>query len=178
MLKRVRDLLLKKTQPATVCSSASQAGFTLLEIIIVLGIVGALMAAIFSNIGTSGEKAKIKETGVKAASIQAKLLQYQSDVGVFPSTAEGLQALMTNPGGSAKWGGPYFTVEEDIKDAWSTPFEYELTGKGNKLVSAGPDRQAGTEDDVSFLNGRQLDNSAPAAGAGGAQGGAAGQANP
>lgn len=175
MLKRVSNLLLKKMRTAARRSATAEAGFTLLEIIIVLGIVGALMAAIFSNIGTSGEKAKIKETGVKAASIQAKLLQYQSDVGVFPSTAEGLQALMTNPGGSAKWGGPYFSVEDDIKDAWSTPFEYELTGKGNKLVSAGPDRQAGTEDDVAFLNGREMDNSAPAAGG---QGAASGQTSP
>ncbi|MBM3381377.1 MAG: prepilin-type N-terminal cleavage/methylation domain-containing protein [Betaproteobacteria bacterium] len=147
--------------------SASQAGFTLLEIVIVLGILGTLMAVLVGGIGSGGAKAKIKETGVKAANIQAKLLQYQSDVGSFPSTADGLQSLMTNPGSSAKWGGPYFTAEDDIKDAWNNPFEYELTAKGNKLVSAGADGQSGTEDDVAFLNGREVEAAAaPAAGAG------------
>lgn len=161
---------------AAVRSASPEAGFTLLEIIIVLGILGTLMAVLIGGIGSGGTKAKIKETGVKAANIQAKLLQYQSDVGNFPSTADGLQALMTNPGNSAKWGGPYFTAEDDIKDAWNSPFEYELTSKGNKLVSAGPDAQSGTEDDVSFLNGREVENSAAGgAAAGGAEGG---QANP
>jgi general secretion pathway protein G len=154
-------------------SASSQAGFTLLEIIIVLGILGTLMAVLIGGIGSGGTKAKRKESAVKAANIQAKLLQYQSDVGNFPSTADGLQSLMTNPSGSAKWGGPYATAEDDIKDAWNSPFEYELTGKGNKLVSAGPDGAAGTEDDLTFLNGREVDNAAPAAG-----GEAGGQANP
>lgn len=170
LLSRVSWIRVKSLR-----SEASQAGFTLLEIIIVLGILGTLMAVLVGGIGSSGAKAKVKETGVKAANIQSKLLQYQSDVGNFPSTADGLQALLTNPGGSAKWGGPYFSVEEDIKDAWNLPFEYELTGKGNKLVSAGPDGQSGTEDDVTYLNGREVEKAA-AGGASGAEGGS--QPNP
>ncbi|NBO39017.1 prepilin-type N-terminal cleavage/methylation domain-containing protein [bacterium] len=165
---------LARVRYSTPQGVSAEAGFTLLEIIIVLGILGTLMAVLIGGIGSGGTKAKRKETAVKAANIQAKLLQYQSDVGRFPSTAEGLQALMTNPGGSAKWGGPYFTAEDDIKDAWNNPFEYELTAKGNKLVSAGPDSQAGTEDDFSFLNGRETEAAEPAAG-GAAAGG---QANP
>lgn len=142
----------------------SQGGFTLLEIIIVLGIIGTLMAVLIGGLGSGGTKAKIKETGVKAGNIQAKLLQYSSDVGNFPSTADGLQALLQNPGTSSKWGGPYIAHEDDIKDGWNGLFEYELTPKGNKLVSAGPDGQTDTEDDLTYLNGREVENSAPAAG--------------
>jgi general secretion pathway protein G len=166
MMKKVRARLFGKAQISS-SRSVSQAGFTLLEIIIVLGILGTLMAVLVGGIGSGGTKAKIKETGVKAANIQAKLLQYQSDVGNFPSTADGLQALMSNPGSSAKWGGPYFTAEDDVKDAWNNPFDYELTAKGNKLVSPGADGQSGTEDDISYLNGREVSNTAaPTAAAG------------
>lgn len=145
-------------------SSNGQAGFTLLEIIIVLGILGTLMAVLIGGIGSGGTKAKIKETGVKAANIQGKLLQYSSDVGNFPSTADGLQALLQNPGSSSKWSGPYIPNEDDIKDGWNGMFEYELTPKGNKLVSAGPDGQTDTEDDITYLNGREVENAAPAGG--------------
>lgn len=166
MMKKFRARLFVQRNVAGDRASA-QAGFTLLEIIIVLGILGTLMAVLVGGIGSGGTKAKIKESTVKAANIQAKLLQYQSDVGNLPSTADGLQALMANPGSSAKWGGPYFQAEDDIKDAWNNPFEYELTAKGVKLVSAGADSQAGTEDDITYLNGREAAAAAaPAAGAG------------
>lgn len=155
---------LSQLSSSRVQAQNPQAGFTLLEIIIVLGILGTLMAVLIGGIGSGGTKAKIKETGVKAANIQGKLLQYQSDVGNLPSTADGLQALLQNPGSSSKWGGPYIPNEDDIKDGWNGLFEYELTSKGVKLVSAGPDGQTETEDDITYLQGREVENAAPSAG--------------
>ncbi|MFZ9519333.1 MAG: type II secretion system protein GspG [Silvanigrellaceae bacterium] len=144
---------------------SSQAGFTLLEIIIVLGILGTLMAVLIGGLGSGGTQAKKKETAVKVNNVQASLLKYQAEIGRFPSTAEGLEALLNNPGAGAKWSGPYIGAEDDIKDAWGNKFEYELTAKGSKMVSWGPDSQSGTEDDLTFVNGRETDAAAATGGA-------------
>jgi|GEM_PF-536806 len=145
------------------------AGFSLIEIIIVLGILGTLIAVLVGGLGSGAEKAKVKATTVKAGQLQQNLLRYQSDMGKLPTTAEGLGALQTNPG-TGKWGGPY-GADEDLKDDWGNAFEFELTAKGAKIVSAGNDGQAGTADDLTYIGGR-LQETAPAdagaAGAGGA----------
>lgn len=136
-------------------------GFSLIEIIIVLGILGTLIAVLVTNLAGGQASAKKKETTVKAGQIQAQLLRYQADMGRMPTTAEGLDALLANPG-SAKWTGPY-VAEEDINDAWGMPFEYELSPRGPKLTSAGIDSTPGTEDDQVYVSGRLVEAD-PAAG--------------
>jgi general secretion pathway protein G len=133
---------------------SAQAGFTLLEIIIVLGILGTLMAVLVGGLGSGSDSAKKKETAVKVNNVQGALLKYQADIGRYPSKEEGLSALVSNPGMGAKWSGPYIGGEEDLLDSWGTKFNYELTAKGVKLISDGPDKQSGSEDDLSFVNGR------------------------
>lgn len=164
MLKSLRSRISARSAIAS--GRSAQAGFTLLEIIIVLGILGTLMAVLIGGLGSGGTQAKKKETAVKVNNIQASLLKYQAEIGRFPSTAEGVEALLNNPGAGAKWSGPYIGAEDDVKDAWGNKFEYELTAKGSKLVSWGPDGQSGTEDDMTFVNGREADAAAanPAAG--------------
>lgn len=141
--------------------SSAQSGFTLIEIIIVLGILGGLFAFILTQVGSSNESARKKETAVRAGQVQSALLRYQADMGKMPTTAEGLSALLANPGGSSKWSGPY-GAEEDIQDAYGSTFEFDLTPKGAKLTSPGKDMQAGTEDDLVYINGREVTtNNAP-----------------
>lgn len=154
MLNQIRSRFVKN-ETSTSARVSPEAGFTLLEIIIVLGIVGTLMAVLIGGLGSGQVSAKKKETAVKVNNIQASLLKYQADVGRFPSAAEGLDALLTNPGVGAKWSGPYIGAEDDIKDGWQQKFSYELTPKGAKLISSGPDSQQGTEDDISYVNGRE-----------------------
>lgn len=172
MVNALRARLRNLRSVAAAQPKSAQAGFTLLEIIIVLGILGTLMAVLIGGLGSGGTQAKKKETAVKVNNVQASLLKYQAEMGRFPSTAEGLEALLNNPGAGSKWAGPYIGAEDDIKDAWGNRFEYELTAKGAKLVSWGPDSSSGTEDDMTFVNGRE--ESAPAAQAGGE----AGKTNP
>lgn len=141
---------------------ASEAGFSLIEIIIVLGILGTLIAVLVTNLAGGQASAKKKETTVKAGQIQAQLLRFQTDMGRMPSTAEGLDALVNNPG-SAKWTGPYLS-DDDVKDAWGIPFEFELTSRGPQLTSAGLDTTPGTEDDQVYISGRLVEadpNAAP-----------------
>jgi general secretion pathway protein G len=150
-----------------VCRKRSQyhvsheSGFSLIEIIIVLGILGTLIAVLVGGLGSGAEKGKIKATAVRAGQVQQNLLKFQSDVGKMPTTTEGLPALLTSPGGSGKWAGPYGT-DEDLKDDWGNAFEYELTSKGAKLTSPGVDGQTGTPDDLVYIGGRFVENAAPA----------------
>jgi general secretion pathway protein G len=161
-LREIASSLLRSAQRRPVgAARSSEAGFSLIEIIIVLGILGTLIAVLIGNIGGGAEKAKVKATTVKAGQVQQNLLKYQSDLGKMPTTAEGLSVLITSPG-SGKWGGPYGS-EEDLKDDWGNAFEYELTAKGAKLTSPGLDGQVGTEDDLVYVGGR-LQETAPAAG--------------
>jgi general secretion pathway protein G len=129
-----------------------QQGFSLIEIIIVLGILGTLIAVLITNLTGGQESAKKKETTVKAGSLQAQLLRYQADMGQLPTTADGLDVLVTNPG-SAKWTGPYLQAD-DLNDAFGFPFAYELSPRGPKLTSPGPDGSPGTEDDMVYVGGR------------------------
>ena len=147
---------------------SAEAGFSLIEIIIVLGILGTLIAVLVGGLGSGADKAKVKSTTVKAGQVQQNLLRYQSDMGKLPTTAEGLGSLLQSPG-TGKWGGPYGN-DEDVKDDWGNAFEYELTPKGAKLVSPGSDGQAGTADDLVYIGGRlqEAARDAGAAGAGGA----------
>ena len=140
---------------AAMSARSSEAGFSLIEIIIVLGILGTLIAVLVTNLAGGQASAKKKETTVKAGQLQAQFLRYQADMGSMPSTAEGVDGLVANPG-SAKWTGPYVN-QDDIKDAWGVPFEYELTSKGPKLTSAGPDNSPGTEDDMVYISGRLVE---------------------
>lgn len=144
-------------------SLGNEHGFSLLEIIIVLGIIGGLIAVLIGNIGSSSESARKKETGVRASQVQSNLLRYQADMGRMPSATEDLSALFSNPG-NPRWSGPYGS-EEDAKDAWGVPFSYTLSGKGPQLTSAGPDGQPGTEDDLVYVNGRVVEATGDAAAA-------------
>jgi general secretion pathway protein G len=147
-------------EPKTICLLKSSAGFSLIEIIIVLGILGTLIAVLIGGIGSSAEKAKVKSTAVKAGQVQQNLLRYQGDVGKMPTTAEGLAVLQASPG-NGKWSGPY-GGEDDLKDDWGNPFEYELTPQGAKISSPGLDGQTGTEDDLVYLSGRPVERKSEA----------------
>lgn len=156
--------VLKKFNILTLKAVSDQKGFSLLEIIIVLGILGGLVALLFGNLTGAQESAKKKETAVRAGQVYSSLLRFQADTGKWPTTEEGLAILTQSTSGT-----PY-AEEDKLKDAWGSSFEYELAAaQGPKLVSPGPDLTAGTPDDLVFVRGKQVE-SAPAAGA--AEGGA------
>jgi general secretion pathway protein G len=148
---------LHSTRPA-LNTLKSQQGFTLLEILIVLGILGSIMAFVLTQVAGQSEQAKGQETTMRASSVQQALMRYQVDMGKLPDASAGLSALWTNPG-SGKWSGPYIE-EKDAADGWKNPFEYELTGKGAKLISRGKDGEPGTADDLVYINGKQQEEAA------------------
>jgi general secretion pathway protein G len=130
-------------------------GFTLLEIMVVLAILGLLVGLAVSNLDKifGGAQTDIARTFVNS-SMKTPLMAYRMDMGGFPSTAEGLQALVVAPQGRAdRWrGGPYISDGKIPLDPWGEPYQYAFPGKHNPngydLWSKGPDKQDGTADDI------------------------------
>jgi len=131
-------------------------GFTLLEILVVIAIIGLLAGITIANVGglfgsSQTSIAKIFVT----QSIKTSLLSYRLQMGDYPSTEEGLQALFTAPPGKAdRWHGPYVAegTKYPILDPWTEPYQYRYPGVHNKggydIWSKGPDKQDGTDDDI------------------------------
>ena len=140
--------------PARSLARRLRRGFTMMELLVVLAILGLLAGLAISNVGQifGGAQASTAELFVKE-SLKAPLFTYRMSMGDFPSTAEGLQALITAPGSKAdRWKGPYITEGKVPRDPWGEPYQYAYPGSRNKgsydLWSKGPDKQSGTEDDI------------------------------
>lgn len=142
-------------KPARHALAHQQHGFTLLELLVVILIIGLLTGIVaprfLNQIGRS-------ETTTARAQIDAfdkALNAYRIDVGRFPSTAEGLNVLVTAPGNEPRWRGPYLKGGIPL-DPWGMPYQYTYpssSGKDFDLLSYGRDRVAGgTGDDADITN--------------------------
>jgi general secretion pathway protein G len=119
-------------------------GFTLLEIVIVVALIGLILGLVASRIMGADERAKFQLTQAKLDTIAGKIDMYEADVGTLPDS---LDQLVTAPPNSQGWLGPYAKADE-IKDAWSQPIEYRKPGANGapfQLVSLGADKAAGGE---------------------------------
>lgn len=136
--------------------SAGEGGFTLLEVIIMVGIL-ALLATLLI-IKTEGIFSSSQEAVAKIFvrdSLKTALERYRMDMGSYPSTAEGLAVLMTAPANATgNWRGPYAEVPggKPPLDPWGEPYQYRHPGTRNKtgydLFSKGADKTEGTGDDI------------------------------
>lgn len=128
--------------------------FTLLEILVVLAIIGLLAGLAITNIDKifGGAQVTTAQLFVKET-MKTALTTYRISLGDYPTTADGLQALITPPSSKAdRWRGPYITDSKVPLDPWGEPYQYAYPGKRNKgsydIWSKGPDKQDGTEDDI------------------------------
>ena len=128
-----------------------RSGFTLIELLLVTGILALLAAFALPKLFTQAEGAKInlaKAAVGRNGSIAKGLKSYKWDMGSFPETDEGLQALFESKdkGADDRYKGPYIEgTYEELRDAWESPFEYRFPGDVNEdgydLWSIGPDRK-------------------------------------
>jgi general secretion pathway protein G len=120
------------------------AGFTLLELLVVLVILGLLVGIVaprfFGQVGKS--ETKVAKAQIRA--LEDALDQYRVDTGHYPTTEQGLAALMSPPSGEAKWQGPYLKKALP-NDPWGNTYQYRLPGEHGDydLLSLGKDGQAG-----------------------------------
>ena len=128
--------------------------FTLLEILVVLAIIGLLAGLAITNVDKifGGAQASTAKLFV-SQTLKSSLTAYRIAMGSYPTTAEGLQALITAPSNKAdRWHGPYIESGKIPLDPWDEPYQYAYPGTRNKdsydLWSKGPDKQSGTADDI------------------------------
>ncbi len=130
--------------------SMKQKGFTLIELLVVIIILGILAAIVVPRITGRVDEAKIEATRVQLKAIKDALEQYKLDNGFYPTTEQGLRALVekpTTPPVPTRWRQ---YLDKVPKDAWDRDFIYMSPGLGRpfELRSMGPDGKEGTEDDI------------------------------
>lgn len=121
-------------------------GFTLIELIVVVIIIGLLAALVVPKLFGKVEKSKIKATAAQIELFGSALDQFRLDTGKYPTSSEGLEALRTKPGGVEKWDGPYLKKEVP-KDPWGRAYIYTFPGAHGDydLISYGADGVQGGE---------------------------------
>lgn len=103
-------------------------GFTLIELMLVVIIIGALVAMVMPRLTGRGEQARVAAaTADIQANISTGLKLYELDNGSFPSTPEGLTALLSKPSSAANWRGPY--LEKKPVDPWGRAYQYKSPGE-------------------------------------------------
>jgi general secretion pathway protein G len=144
-------------------------GFTLIEIMAVVVIIGLLMGIVGTAIISNIKKARVTTTKTQMHALDQALGMYQMDNGRFPSTEQGLRALIEKPTGAPEpygWRpGGYLSKKELPKDAWNNAFQYAAPGEHNPdsydLWSFGEDGQAGGADAAADLGNWSTEQAAP-----------------
>ena len=123
-------------------------GFTLIELLVVMVIIGLLAALVGPRFIRQEEKAKIKAAKAQIELLSTALDTFRLDVGRYPGTEEGLEALRTKPGGLERWDGPYLKKDLPL-DPWGKAYVYKSPGEHGAfdIVSYGADGAPGGEED-------------------------------
>jgi len=126
-------------------------GFTLIELLLVLVILGILAGLVVPRFAKRSEQAKITGANTDISNIETALRTFEIDCGRYPTTEEGLGALLEQPSNAKGWHGAY--LERGLpKDPWGNPYVYRCPGQHNvngyDLYSYGPDGQDGGGDDI------------------------------
>ena len=122
-------------------------GMTLIEILVVLTLIAIVMGIVGGNYLGQGEKAKQKAAKIEIEQIGQTLDLFRLEVGRYPTTQEGLQALITAPTGVPNWNGPYWKKSTLPKDPWTNEYKYASPGQHGAydLWSYGADGKEGGE---------------------------------
>jgi general secretion pathway protein G len=125
-------------------------GFTLVEMLLVLVILGVLAAIVYPKVAGRGEQARVTSAQTQIAAFKTALDAFEVDNGYYPKGANGLLDLVQKPRDAQNWRGPY--MDSIPKDPWGNDYVYECPGKNNAgsydLMSIGADGRSGSEDDV------------------------------
>ena len=125
-------------------------GFTLVELLLVMVILAVLAAVVVPKFTGRSEQARLTAAKADIHQIEAQLDAFEVDTGRYPSSEEGLQALLEAPTNVKNWHGPY--LKRMPQDPWGNPYVYRYPGSHNgtgfDLFSFGPDGRDGGSDDI------------------------------
>ena len=111
---------------------SSQSGFTLVELLVVLAILGLLVAVATPQVLKYLGKAKNDTARIEMKAMATSLDLFLLDVGRYPTQQEGLPALVANPGGLQSWHGPYLKATVVPNDPWGRPYQYRFPGQNGE----------------------------------------------
>jgi len=122
-----------------------QQGFTLVEMLVVITIIGLIMGLIGPRVLNYLNESKVKAAKIQLQSFSSALDLFYLDAGRYPSTSEGLAALVQRTPGVAAWNGPYLKGGNVPSDPWSHPYVYRAPGNHGPfdIMSYGSDGQEG-----------------------------------
>lgn len=126
--------------------AAGQSGFTLMELLVVLAILGLLMGLVGPQVLNQLGGAKTDTAALQIKDLEQSLEMYKLDVGRFPTTDQGLDALVRSPAGVVGWNGPYLKSSVP-QDPWRYDYHYKYPGERSELdiYSLGQDGSPGGE---------------------------------
>lgn len=144
---------MKKTAKKTdkKAANSTEKGFSLLEMLVVLTIIGLLTSLVAPKVTKYLSGAKASTAKAQLTSIAQALELYRLEVGSLPSTEAGLSALITRPANRQRWNGPYLDRETALLDPWGAPYLYKSPGDTGEydLWSLGADATEGGTGDAS-----------------------------
>ena len=131
-----------------------QTGFTLLELLVVLGIIAMLAGLVGPQVMKHMGESKVKAAKVQIEDLAQTLDMYKLDVGSYPTSEQGLNALIENPGDIQRWNGPYLRKSKVPLDPWNQEYKYTSPGEHGKfdVSSLGADAKEGGEGEDRDLN--------------------------
>lgn len=144
MRKVVRVLGSARALASRSTGGRAQAGFTLIELLVVLVILVLLASLVGPRVIGYLGSSRTKAAKVQVESLSSALELFRLDTGRYPTTSEGLKALVDAPGGTNGWNGPYLTKREVPIDPWGRPYNYRSDGVASfDIFSLGADNQPG-----------------------------------
>jgi len=132
------------SKEARLASAVTARGFTLLELLVVVVIIGLLAGIVAPRYFGQVGKSEVNVARAQIDALEKALDQYRLDVGRYPSTELGLKSLVERPASEPKWSGPY--LRKDVPpDPWGRPYVYKVPGEKGEfdLLSYGKDGQPG-----------------------------------
>jgi general secretion pathway protein G len=146
----------RQGRKATAALRRSDAGFTLVEILVVITIIGLIMAIVGPRVLNSLGESKVKAAKIQIESLSSALDLYYLDMSRYPASSDGLAALVQRPGNAQEWNGPYLKGGVVPNDPWGHPYVYRspVERAPYEIVSYGADGQeggTGTAADISSI---------------------------
>jgi general secretion pathway protein G len=135
-------------------NNRKQTGFTLLELLVVLGIIAMLAGLVGPQVMKHMGESKVKAAKVQIEDLAQTLDMYKLDVGSYPTSEQGLNALIESPDGAQRWNGPYLRKSKVPLDPWQQEYKYASPGEHGKfdVSSLGADGKEGGEGEDQDLN--------------------------